>query len=143
MSTPDRGVVRQALGAMLKAACNTAQEVYTGQVASFDAQSPVVVVTSGSSARERITMQGSIALFEYDVHLFVVYSEPESGWNELMAEDALDALEAEVARFVDMSQQTRFWQSISYAQPSNARQPVVIGGLEYRHELITLALNVM
>lgn len=141
----NRKVVRQALASLLTT--NLAgsglplQELYRYQVGDFGGQSPVAVLTSAGTRRERLTFQGSKATFFFDLHLFVLYAEPAADWNEENAEDALDDIEAEVAALLDANQRTATWEALDYAERSTAL-PVVIGGAEYKHEIIPVSVEV-
>jgi hypothetical protein len=143
MSKPTRGQVRAALGVLLTAGVPSAQAVYTAQVGSFAGQSPVLVLTSAGSARSRQTQAGSGAEYRYNLHTFVLYSDAASGWTEADAEDALDAIEAEVAALAEANARGgTIFNGLAYADPTDARAPAVIDGVEYRHEVIPLVAYV-
>lgn len=144
MSTPDRGATRRALAQALRAAVPSAAVVYAYQAADFGGQSPALVLTSAASERERASMAGSTAIFAYDVHVFVAFAErAEDGYTDADAEDLLDQVEREIATFVDTSQRTASWHALAYAQATDAGAPATIGGREYRHEIIPLAVSVV
>lgn len=140
MITSNRKTVRQAFATILETALvttlNLVTDVYAGQVADFQQQSPVVVVASGPTSRKRITYQGTIPQHTLHLHIFVVYATPDGAWTELNAEDALDDIENAVAGVVDANQKNTYWEAIT-AEPSEPGS-VLIGGVEYRHELIRL-----
>lgn len=143
MSTPDRGATRLALAAALTVACPTAAAVLGYQAKDFGGRSPALVVTSAASERERVTMAGSVATFVYNLHLFVAFAaDGETGYTDADTEGLLDQVELEVAQFVDRSQRTTNWHALAYTRPSDAGAPVTIGGIEYRHEIIALAVSV-
>lgn len=139
MSQPTRAAIREALGQLLRAHVPSAQTVYTSQVAAIK-QSPALVLTSAGTVRERQTLAGQGVEYRFDLHVFVLYSDSKRGWTEADAEDALDAIEAEVAQLVDANHGGVTWNGLAYAEPTDARQPAVIGGVEYRHEVIPLVV---
>lgn len=142
MSTPDRGATRLALVDALVEACPTAAQVLGYQAKAFE-QSPVIVITSAASDRQRTTLRGSTATFAFNLHLFVAFAEDgEAGYTDADAEDLLDQLEREIAQFVDGNQRTDHWTALAYAQPTDAGAPALVGGREYRHELVALAVSV-
>ena len=63
-----RKATRQALGQLLDAVVTKAKEVYRYQETSFKGKSPLVVISSGSSSRERLTLRGSSAVFQLAFH---------------------------------------------------------------------------
>lgn len=139
--SPTRAETREALGAGLRANVPSAQVVYTSQVSSFGGQSPVLVLTSAGSARNRQTLAGQGAEYRFNLHVLVLYSDAASGWTEADAENALDAIEAEVATFVAANARGGAnWSGLAYADPTDARDPAVIDGSEYRHEVIPLVV---
>lgn len=143
MSTPSRKATRTALALALPAALPSAAAIYGYQAKDFGGQSPVVVVTSAGSERERVTLQGSIATFLLYLHLFVAFAaDGESGYTDATTEDLLDQVEDEIAQFVDTQQQTASWHALAYDRVSDAGEPAMVGGVEYRHELIVLAVHV-
>lgn len=141
----NRKIVRQALAALLTTnltgSGNPLQQLYRYQVGDFRGQSPVGVLTSAGTKRERMTFMGSKATFYFDLHLFVLYADPGTTWDEEDAEDALDDIEAEVAALLDANQRTTNWEALDYAERTLAA-PVVVGGDEYKHEIIPLQVEV-
>lgn len=135
-----RKAARQALGALLSAAATSAQAVYRYQKGDWKGISPIVAITSAGSERQRMTMQGSRAVFSFDVHVFVLYKA--TGWTEEQAEDALDDIEQQVCTAVDANPRTAHWASIAYADATQARDTVIIGGATYLHEVIPLQVSV-
>lgn len=138
-----RGAVRHELAGLLAAALvdGLAQAVYDHRIGDFGGQSPVVVVSSAGSGRQRMTRQGSQATMYLQVDVFVVYATPDGMWDEADAEDSLDALEAAIAGVVDAQQVTAIWQAVDYVGRSE-RVDVEIGGVEYCREVIQLRVEV-
>src|SRR5262245_52350329 len=95
--TANRKPLRAALRTLLKAEVSAAQEVYGYGKARFGGQSPVVAITSAGSERARLTMQGSQLTATFEVHTFVIHSDPDSNWTEEHAEDTLDDVEQQIA----------------------------------------------
>lgn len=142
----DRKTVRDALKVLLEAALTGAgapvQAVHAAQLPHFEGQSPVVVVWSAGSRRERLTFQGGKTTFYVNVDLFVRYSDPAAGWDEQDAEDALDTIERLVAEVAEYNQRTATWETLDYADRSVADSVLLIDGTEYRRETIPLAATV-
>ena len=144
MSVPiSRATVRQALAALLTAGVTAAQRVYDHQAELLNGESPVVCVTSASSERTRLTLGDTRgrAGFVVDVHLFVAYKA--AGWTPADAESMLDTLEQQVAAVVMHHPRTAQWNGLAYAEPSQARDTVTIGGTVYLHEVVAVAAMVL
>lgn len=146
MSPINRSVARKAFAELLEAEATSAQAVYDHQADDFAGQSPVICVTSAASERTRLTLADTRgqATFAVDVHTFVLYRDPEDpeAWGPEQAEDALDQLEQEVAAVVLSNPRTDAWKAIAYAEPTEARSVVEIGGVVYLHEVIPVAMRV-
>jgi hypothetical protein len=100
-----------------------------------------VAVTSGPIVREPNGFGCTKAMLQLYVYVFVAYAVPGSGWTEAHAEDALDAIEDLIADVVAANQRTVAWTAIAYSGPTQP-DAAVIGGVEYRRELITLDVEV-
>lgn len=141
----NRKTLRRALAALLATqlvgAGKPVQQLYAYQVEDFGGQSPVAVLTSAGTQRARMTFQGSQTIFFFNLHVFALYTNAAAGWDEEDTEDALDDIEALVAAFVDANQNTADWDVVDYAERTEAA-PVVIGGAEYKHEIIPLSVEV-
>jgi hypothetical protein len=143
MSTPDRGVTRVAVAAGLRANVPSAAAIYDYQIKDVSGQSPVVIVTSAASERERVTLRGSSATFVFHLHIFVAFAaDSDEGYTDRDVERLLDQVEHEIAQFVDGSQRDAAWSGLAYSRASDAGSPATIGGIEYRHEVIALAVAV-
>ena len=140
MSTP-REAARKQLATLLEAALvgsgKPAQAVYPYQVGDFKGATPVVAVTSGPM-RRRLDSMGECwrKSFQLLVYVFVAYSD-DAGWTEAMAEDAIDAIEDGIAAVILANPRTDAWVTIYYDDGATQLDGVVIGGEEYRRELIT------
>ncbi len=147
MSVVSREGARKALAQLLETALvgtsKPVQAVYAYQVGDFRGQSPVVVVTSGPMERLRDTMGACYrSRFNLMIYVFVLYAEPGLSWGEDDAEDALDAIEAAIADTLLSNTRTANWDRLDYSE-ATAVDAVVIGGVEYRRELITLTAEVL
>ena len=140
MSTP-REAARKHLASLLETALVgtglPAQAVYPYQVGDFKGATPVVAVTSGPM-RRRLDSMGECwrKSFQLLVYVFVAYSD-DAGWTEAMAEDAIDAIEDGIAAVILANPRTDAWVTIYYDEGATQLDGVVIGGEEYRRELIT------
>jgi len=138
----NRETVRDQLAELLTAALvgegKPAQAVYGYQVGDFEDQSPVVVVTSHGSKRERLAKDTFTSThFLLDIHIFVLYSDGGS-WTEALSEDRLDLLEKCISDvIVDNKCLTDFWAWITLKEAS-VIAGIEIGSLEYRHEVMTV-----
>ena len=150
MSVANRKLWRAAIAADLATALvpTYAQAVYAGQVASFDGQYSVVVVSSAGSERTDNDTTQATALF-INLDVFVVYADSENGFDEMDAEDALDDIEAAVAAWVAdnatrvPTASTVGWTGLEYAGRTNADVgPVTLGGTDYRYEQIGLRVSI-
>ncbi len=147
MSTPNRRPIREALAAIVQTACEGVTSnatVYAYQVADLKGFSPVVALTSGGTTRDRVTMRGSKATVEIDVHLFVLHTDRKAGWTERDAEDLLDDLEAAIAEAIDATPANPgLWLDVRYGGATNARATETLAGVVYLHEIIPLAIRTM
>lgn len=140
----NRETVRDAFTTLLSTALtgagNPVQVVYGYQIGNLEGLSPVVIVSSAGTFRQRLTLQGSRATFYLNVHIFVLYTD-ESTWNEDDAEDRLDLIEEKIASVLDANQRTANWEALDYADRSVC-DGVEIGGVEYRREVIPIKVEV-
>jgi len=134
-----RKAAREKLAALLASSLvgedKPAQAVYSYQTGDFAGQTPVVVVASGQANHEPNGFGCAKASFQLLVFVFVAYAAA-GGWTEADAEDALDDIEAIIADVVEANGRSEAWDKIVYGGPTQP-DPVVIGGVEYRRELIT------
>ena len=140
-----RETARKHLATLLEAALvgsgKPAAAVYPYQVGDFRGATPVVVVTSGPMRRRLDSMGGCWRrAFQLWVYVFVAYADG-SGWTEDMAEDAIDAIEDAIAAVVLDNLRTDAWVSLAYSDAGTQLDPVAIGGVEYRRELITFEVE--
>ncbi len=140
----NRETVRDALATLIGTAAvgsgKPVQAVFNYRVGDFGGASPVVVVSSRGSDRRQLTVRGGRAKFFLQVDTLVLYSD-EGTWGEDDAEDALDAIEAILAGVVAANQVTAQWAALAYAGEST-RMDVMIGGVEYIREAVSLVAEV-
>jgi hypothetical protein len=144
--TPDRSDARVELASILSTALvgsgKPCQAVYAYQPATFNGQSPVVTVSSAGAHRPSFTHQGNQATFSYYIHVFVLYSDADSGWTESDCETRLDLIEKTILETLIANRiREGHWNLLHQDEPSNAVS-VKISGLEYRAEVITVIAEV-
>lgn len=139
--TTNRKTLRANLAALLTQEATSAQVVYGYGATRFDAQTPVIAITSAASERERLTMRGSRLTATFDVHVFVLHSDGGS-WAEDDAEDAIDDIEQQIASACDKYPTwVGKWGLLRYDGPTDARDLVKIEGVDYLHETITIQMQ--
>lgn len=150
MTVMNRETVRDKLADLLNTALVgsglPAQVVYNYQVGDFDNMAPAVVVTSGPIQRQRQSYgdcyRNLITLY---VNVFVPYAEENGAWTEANAEDALDLIEKTIAETVLANNSVSgYWNQCRYAPDEpTLLGGVVIGGVEYRREIISVEVTVI
>ena len=148
----DRLVVRNALADLFTAELvgigKPVQAVYPYQVADIGTNSPVIIVTvSGSQRRNPEHSLRSASLVYLDVHVLVLYANPKAtpAWTEEDSEDRLDLIEKSVTQVVidnNGDDQKKPWMLLDFAGRTEI-EPVVIGGREYRYEVIPLSAEML
>ena len=150
MTVANRKLWRSAIATDLTTALvpSLAEAVYAGQVADFEGQYPVVIVSSGGSERiDNDSTQRTALIINLDV--FVLYADSEQGWDEMDAEDAIDDIEAAVAEWVKANAtrtptaSTVGWTGLEYAGRTGADVgPAEISGQQHRREQISLRVTI-
>ena len=124
-----RETARDALVALLSAALiGTGKPVKTvsgSKVESLEGATPLVVVLSRGSERERLTFQGDRATFYMVIQTWVLQSA--SGWTQAQAEDAIDSIEALIAATLEANRGTANWEILAYDGQSTILEAVVAG----------------
>jgi len=119
MATTSRSVVRKAIAAALEAELTTVETVVNHQASTTGDTSPMLRVMSAGSDRPPSVSAGNVSSFYIILQAWVFYGTVEGQWTEAQAEDALDAIEQEIADWVDNNQQSPgVWKTIRYAQRS-------------------------
>lgn len=115
--------------------------VYNHMPATFNAKSPVIVVSSGGSACSKLTFTSVKSAFRVMLTLFVAYPAAGDAQAEHEVETLLDELEERISDIVHTHNKTDQWKALSYADISTVSS-VLIGGKEYRREVIPLNVEV-
>jgi hypothetical protein len=99
--------------------------------------SPLIMVCSGGTGRDKRTLEGSFPAHTLRVYSMVLHSDPEAvpPWTEEQAEDLLDDQEETIASVVDQNQKTDAWKRLLHLDTSIAER-VEIGGTPYLLEVI-------
>lgn len=144
-TSASRKVVRDKLAELLQTELVTtlgiAQAVYAYRIGDFAGASPVVVVSSGGSRRERLSFQGQRPVYYLTIHVFVLYNDEAGTWDESDAEDALDGIEAGVNNVVAANPSlSDFWISLAHSDRSSTGS-VEISGVEYRTEIFEVTIS--
>ena len=134
----DRAQIRKRLAVLLTAALvggdKLCEQVLNHKSDNFDGASPVVVVGSRGSDRDKMTeasvVNTDILLY---IYTFVLYSD-EDAWTAALSEDRLDAIEKVITdTMVDNFFDDGNWISIGFDQQSQV-EPVPIGDELYQRE---------
>jgi hypothetical protein len=116
--------------------------IFSGDIADFGGQSPVIVISGAGSNREQITPYDYQPSHHLNVFVFVLYKDEAAEWDELDAEDLLDDLEHKIFEVIRTNQKGNAWDSITYTTASSASPaPASIGGAEYKIEVIPLSFS--
>lgn len=134
MSVANRGDARAELQTLLRQRVTDASDVPSAQPDDFGGKSPVVVVASGGSNRQRLTLSGTQPTFYLDVYVFVRATDT--------ADDMLDLIEQEIAQALEDNQNEHLhWMAIGYAGRSTTTFIQPVDGTEYKMERIPLQLT--
>jgi hypothetical protein len=116
------------------------QAVFPYQAGDFGGQSPVVTVTSEGSSYDPLAFHNSVPTHWLNIHTFILYSSGEE-WTEADCEDALDDVELALNELIqDNNKATDVWNTIAVDERSKAGS-VLIGGVEYRTNVITVRVG--
>jgi hypothetical protein len=146
-NSTNRETVRDAFVALLTSGLvgsgKPVQAVYGYQTGDFNSQSPVVVVSSSGSEREKFTLKAQRSLLYFNIFVFVLYSD-KADWGEDDAEDAVDLIEKEIADLVRDNRQTANWTDLQLEGRSLLSSlRMTLGGEEYRLETMTVRMEVI
>ncbi len=138
MSTTNRKIVRQAVGALMTAALTGAgkpvQVVFDHEVGDWGTQDPVCYVTGrGSLRHDDNDPLAKTASFALDMHVWVRYVK--TGVTEADSENTLDDIEQLVN---DTVQGDTSSGSLLSHDGESVVDALEIGGVEFRHEIIPL-----
>lgn len=138
MTIRNRGAYRKQIASLL-ADSITVADVDNHQ-SELDGRSPVVRVMSAGSNRPDVESSGYYSQFRFVLQAWVL-AEPQSGYTLADAEDVLDDVEAEIASWVENSQNIpEWWAGIQYSTFSNVSK-VKIGGEMWLTEDVMITLE--
>ena len=100
---------------------------------SLEGITPLVVVLSKGSSRERLTFQGDRGVFDFSVQIWVLQSG--TAWTYANAEDALDDIERRIAEVYQANDRTANWEILKYDGPTLVAE-VAVAGVPYYVEQI-------
>lgn len=138
----NRETGRDALTALLSAALVgvglPAQAVYGYQKSDFEGQSPVVVVLSAGTRRQRFGMgtEKYRSWFGYEILNFVADADAAAGWTDADVEDRLDLLEKEIADVIADNRVTANWDDLKHDEGASQIVPALVGGKPYKLEIL-------
>jgi len=120
--TCNRETVRDAFAALLNTALvGTGKPVsavynYIKGVITIDDPTPIVMVASGGTARQRAGIGDNRwnSYFVLQVLTFVRDADAASGWTEALVEDTLDLIDKEIADCVADNRNNVNWNNISF-----------------------------
>ena len=109
MTVANRATVRAALAALISAGVTSAQSVVDHEPGDLGSASPIIVVSSQGSERPRLTFQGTQSAFSFNVDIFTLAAETESG--AYTYADSADVVDASSAT----NQENGVWSQVNYA----------------------------
>jgi hypothetical protein len=136
-----RKLARTTLAGLIQTALPTAT-VLKYRKADPKGVSPLIMVCSGGTRRDKKTLEGSFPAHTLRIYNMVLHSDTSVGstWNEEKAEDLLDDQEETIASVVDSNQKTEAWKRLVYVDTSIAER-VEIGGVPYLLEVIQVEVQ--
>ena len=146
MTTTNRETIRDQLTSIFQTALvgtgKPAQVVYGYLKGDFGQQSPVVVVCSAGSEREKRTNSTRTRnYFYFHVITFTLYSQESSSWGEDDAADRTDLLEKTIYDTIESNKSNSYWADLSVDGKTEI-DPVMISGEEYQREIILVKVLV-
>lgn len=140
----DRQTTREALATEAATYVTSAQAIYDHKPDDFGGQFPILAFESaGTIERSRERFQGTHAMFAFTAHIFVLYADPAQSWTKQNADDAIDAMEHELATFIEAKTKVSgSWQNLAQSGASVILDNVMIGGVRYINERVPLVCGV-
>lgn len=141
----NRKAVRHLLANLLRTAMTSAQTVYDHEPGDLGSASPIVVISSDSSDRPRLTFQGNQSTFYFNVDIYTLAAESATGtYSYADSADVVDDCEQQLATCVEANQENGSWNRIAYAGRSSPIEFGVFGadGIPRFRERIPLAVVV-
>jgi hypothetical protein len=102
----------------------------------LEGNSPLVVVLSRGTVRERMTFAGDQATFEFLVQVWVL--QKATGWTQEQAEDALDRIESLIAETFETNRSGTEWEILEYGGQSQVFEASVAGVPYYVESIPTV-----
>lgn len=137
MATTSRATVRKDLATLLEdnlvGTDLPVKTVSAYKVESLEGVTPLVVVLSRGSNRERMTYQGNQSTFSYLVQVWVL--QETTGWTQEDAEDAIDRIESLIADIYETNQREDEWEILRYSGETQVFE-VSVAGIPYYVESI-------
>lgn len=103
------------------------------KVTTLKGVTPLVLVRSTGTLRERLTFQGDIPTFSLEVQVWV--RQACTGWTSAQAADALDEIESLIAAVYETGRGTADWEALEYNGPSWVDEIDVEGILYYAEHI--------
>ena len=92
---------------------------------ALEGATPLVVILSKGSDRERLTFQGDRATFEFLIQVWVL--QEATGWTQAEAEDASDTIESLIAETFEDNRSGDEWEILQYAGQTQLFEASVAG----------------
>lgn len=142
----DRSAVEEKLAQLLTAKLvgtgKPAQAVYDYDPDDIGKQSPVVIVESlPSNRRNPFKSQRAQSLIFVNVHVLIVYANPDDHWTARDSRKALNLIEKGVCEVVADNNETDTWMNLDF-NGSGTYNDIPMSGQQYRYEVIPLAAEV-
>jgi hypothetical protein len=102
----------------------------------LEGNSPLVVVLSRGSGRERLSFAGDRATFEFLVQVWVL--QKTTGWTQEQAEDALDRIESLIAETFETNRRADEWEILEYGGNTQIFEASVAGVPYYVESIPTI-----
>lgn len=116
-----RKTVRETFAALLAANMPAVQAFHDHEPGDLGAATPIVVVSSASSQRQRMTFQGSRLSVTLNVDIYTLAAESAGGsYTYTHSADVIDTCEQQLAAVIDANQKnvTASWEAVDYAGTS-------------------------
>jgi len=138
-----RKPLRAALQTLLQTQVSAAQAVYKNEPGDIGGASPVLVISSRSSRRSRMTFQGSQLGAKLWLDVYTRAAESASGtYTYADSADVIDDLESQIATALEHAQENGTWNTINYDGESEDIELGIWDGIPYFKERIPLVIEV-
>ena len=138
-----RKTVREAMQTAMATYYTVAQAGYPYKPDDLGGQFPVYAIESTSGLRSMEKFGTVSSIFQFVIHHFVLYANPEQSWTKQNADDALDTLELAWANFLTAKKvNSPTWQNIQVLGPSIILDNVDMAGERYIDEQIPVEVRV-